>query len=44
MKEYTDEVIRQYEKDVEATNGQGTENVTTDYEVVTDNDTVFVTG
>ena len=41
VKEYTDEVIRQYEKDVEATNGQGTENVTTDYEVVTDNDTLF---
>ena len=41
VKEYTDEVIRQYEKDVEATNGQGTENVTTDYEVVTDNDVLF---
>ncbi len=41
VKEYTDEVIRQYEKDVEATNGQGTENVTTDYEVVTDSDALF---
>ena len=41
VKEYTDEVIRQYEKDVAATNGQGTENVTTDYEVVTDNDVLF---
>lgn len=41
VKEYTDEVIRQYKKDVEATNGRGTENVTTDYEVITDNDVLF---
>ena len=38
---YTDQIIDEYQKDVKETNGKGRENVTTDYEVVTNNDRLF---
>ncbi len=41
VKDYTDEIIEQYKKDVEATGGEGYEEVTTDYQVVTDNAQLF---
>ena len=41
IQQYTDEIIKQYQEDVKATNGEGYETVTTDYEVVTDNDSLF---
>lgn len=41
VQEYTDQIIEQYKADVAATGGEGYEEVTTDYEVVTDNDKLF---
>lgn len=41
VKEYTDQVIAMYKADVESTGGEGKEEVTTDYEIVTDNDSLF---
>lgn len=41
VKDYTNQVIEQYKADVKATGGEGYEEVTTDYEVVTDNDKLF---
>ncbi len=41
VREYTDQVINEYKRDVEATGGKGRETVTTDYKVVTDNDFLF---
>lgn len=38
---YTDEIIAAYEADVKASGGEGMEAVNLDYEVVTDNDTLF---
>lgn len=41
VKEYTDQIIRQYQQDVAEVEGEGKEEVTTDYEIVTDNDQLF---
>ncbi len=41
IKAYTDKIIDEYQKDVKDTKGKGRENVTTDYEVVTNNDRLF---
>lgn len=41
IREYTDQVIAQYKKDVEENGGKGKETVTTDYKVVTDNANLF---
>lgn len=41
IQEYTDRVIEQYKDDVKECNGEGYEEVTTDYEVVTDNAQLF---
>ena len=41
VKEYTDQIIRQYQQDVAEVEGEGKEDVTTDYKVVTDNDQLF---
>ena len=38
---YTDQIIDDYQKDVKDTKGKGRENVTTDYEVLTNNDRLF---
>lgn len=38
---YTDEIIAAYESDVKASGGEGTEAINLDYEVITDNDTLF---
>ncbi len=40
-KDYTDEIIKMYEDDKAASNGEGNYNVTTDYDVVIDNDNYF---
>lgn len=39
--EYTNQIIAQYEKDVAETNGEGKENVTTDYEILSDSPRLF---
>ncbi len=41
IEEYTDEIIAQYEKDVEAADGEGNMSVDLDYRVITDNDRLF---
>lgn len=41
VKEYTAQIIQQYKKDVEETKGEGKEEVSTDYKVVTDNSRLF---
>lgn len=41
VKEYTDQVIKMYEEDLESSGGEGREEVTADYEVVADNDRLF---
>ncbi len=41
IKAYTDEMIAAYEADVKAADGEGTQAVDLDYEVVTDNDRLF---
>lgn len=41
IQEYTDEMIRQYEADVEAADGEGHQSVNLDYHVVTDNEKLF---
>lgn len=41
VKEYTDQIIQQYKADVKATGGDGKEELTTDYKVVTDNSHLF---
>lgn len=38
---YTDEIIAAYKADVKASGGEGTQSVDLDYEVVTDNDSLF---
>lgn len=41
VKEYTDQIIKMYEEDLAATGGEGHEDITTNYEVLTDNDQLF---
>jgi hypothetical protein len=41
IKAYTDEIIAAYEADVKASGGEGVQAVDLDYEVVTDNDSLF---
>lgn len=41
VKEYTDQIIAQYQKDVAETNGEGKENITTDYEILSDSPRLF---
>ncbi len=41
IKAYTDEIITAYEADVKAADGEGVEDLSLDYEIVTDNDTLF---
>ena len=41
IKAYTDEIITAYEADVKAAGGEGVEDLSLDYEIVTDNDTLF---
>ncbi len=41
IQEYTDEIIAQYEADVEAAGGEGHMDVELDYSVITDNDRLF---
>lgn len=41
IKKYTDQIIEEYQKDVKATKGKSREKVTTDYEVITNNDRLF---
>lgn len=40
-KDYTDEIIKMYESDMASSNGEGNYNLTTDYDVVVDNDNYF---
>lgn len=40
-KNYTDEIIEMYESDMASSNGEGNYNLTTDYDVVVDNDNYF---
>lgn len=41
IKQYTDKIMEQYRADVKATEGEGKEDVLTDYKVVTDNSRLF---
>lgn len=41
VEEYTQQIIKQYEADVKATGGKGKEQVSTDYQVVTNNSRLF---
>mgnify|MGYP000744495601 FL=1 len=41
IQEYTDEIISQYQADVEAADGQGYQAVDLDYQVITDSDRLF---
>ncbi len=41
IQEYTDQIIAAYEKDVDASNGVGHENLDLSYTIVTDNDRLF---
>lgn len=41
IQEYTDEIIAQYQADVEAADGQGYQAVDLDYQVITDSDRLF---
>lgn len=41
VEDYTNQVIAQYKADVEAVDGEGKEELTTDYEVVTNSDKMF---
>lgn len=41
IQQYTDQIIAAYEADVKASGGEGMQDVTLDYEIVTDNDTLF---
>lgn len=41
VEEYTNEIIAMFEKDIEATDGKGKEDLQTSYQIVTDNDTLF---
>ncbi len=41
IQEYTDEIIAQYQADVEATDGQGYQAVDLDYKVITDSERLF---
>lgn len=41
IKDYTDQIIAQYQKDVDATKGEGQEEVTSDYKVICDTPRLF---
>lgn len=41
IQDYTNKIIAAYEADVKTSNGEGTEAINLDYEIVTDNDSLF---
>lgn len=41
VEEYTNEIIAMFEQDIEATGGEGREDLNTTYKVITDSDTLF---